>query len=716
MTPASTLPATVITVADILRDHLAATGQSMRALSLAAGLNPKAVGDLINARIERSHTDALQKLSLIVGQDLTAIPMTRSATVADVIAMLHQTPPAGWSTSALRGTTSALKLYGRLAGNGKGPDFTMIDRASVRQFLATSTPAALGVSQATWNAYASHLRALLDQIGGTGRPVQIRDVTGRWRQLYDAAAGLGLPRDLLYAAGPFFAWCDAQGLGFADVVAATFVAYRDHRVARGRVTARDAKDTKTAKRARDLWNRLASRPDFADLGVRAAEQPFPDGRVRYAMPEALLAPLLAEFDELVVPWATGRTTPQGRPVDAILDEMEAFAAPPKSAKIARAQQFNGKASQNRRSEREERLRAHGVLLDGRTWGPKRVDVARAGIVSLVKCCYAATDTLIETMAELVEPDLLEAAAEALDEATDIDDLGSSYVSDLLKVVRKIAVGFVGVDVATAMRIGNIIAKYTPDRAGVSPRNKLRLQQFTPERIEAFCAMSGAILAEVNAEMARRRAANRRAATAGQPKVETLDAEIACKLELVVAHDIFCARAPRKANVLGIDLARHVREDHEGHVVIELPPEMVKGNRKLVIPLNAQMSAVFRQHVAKARPRLLTEANKGSTMLFPARKSSRGHYTCLITQLMREIHERVGVRFNPHLYRHLLGWIWLRDDPRRLPQVQVLLGHKKIETTLRFYAELDETLALQAWSDQLEKHANGDVRNRCAVAA
>lgn len=232
------------------------------------------------------------------------------------------------------------------------------------------TPASLGVSPAMCAAYASHLRALLDMVGGGGRTPQIRDVTGRWRWLYDAVAETDLPQDLVWAAGPFFAWCDAQGLEFTDVTADTFVAYRDHRVAHGGVTAGEAKHTKASKRSRDLWNHLDDHPCFAALGVSAVEQPFTDGRVRYATPDALLAPLLAEFDQKVVPWATGLTTPQGRSVDELLDEIDAIAAPVANAKVAAARRYNGKTSQNRKSEREERLRAHGVLLAARMWGPK----------------------------------------------------------------------------------------------------------------------------------------------------------------------------------------------------------------------------------------------------------------------------------------------------------------------------------------------------------
>lgn len=61
---------------------------------------------------------------------------------------------------------------------------------------------------------------------------------------------------------------------------------------------------------------------------------------------------------------------------------------------------------------------------------------------------------------------------------------------------------------------------------------------------------------------------------------------------------------------------------------------------------------------------------------------------------------MSVKINPHLYRHFLGWLWLREDPDRLPDVQRLLGHKRLETTLAHYAEIDEDLALDRWSKYL----------------
>ena len=183
------------------------------------------------------------------------------------------------------------------------------------------------------------------------------------------------------------------------------------------------------------------------------------------------------------------------------------------------------------------------------------------------------------------------------------------------------------------------------------------------------------------------------------------AELAGLLEVALAHEIMLARAPRPGNLLDIDLAAHVRRRADGGVTIELPKHLVKNRVDLAIPLSGRASAFFDTYVEKARPLLLTARNAANSRLFPARHADEGHYSALTKRLIDEVHRRIGVRIHPHLYRHILGWIWLRENPGALPAVQRLLGHKKLETTLKFYVELDETLALQQWADFQEKKRN-----------
>jgi hypothetical protein len=680
--------------ADHVRAYLAATGKSMRALSLELGQGEKFVADILGGKSKRPGAAALERLSAAIGVDLAALPVARQVTAEDVLRRLREKPPAGWSRSQVSGSISAVNWYVRASG-AAGPSVTILDRIGVRAWLSSTTAAAQGVAPRTFSTYSSHLRDVLDLVAGAGRDRTIRDVTGPWRVLYDTLKGSDVNEHQTYVAGPFFAWADEAGIAIADVSAESFEGYLAHRLSNGKVTVDASQHRSVAQDVVSLWNRLAGIDAFNSLGVRPVISPFADGRDRYGMPEELLAPLLDEFDNRVLPWARGETDPHGTPVDVILDKLDPVAVEPADPKKAKLRAFLGKQTRVRRQGREERLRAAGVLLGNACWKQNTAENARAAVKSLAMALWAQTGFVIGSIEELTDPEILEAAATALDEATDEEDIGSSYLETVLKRAKKLADGYVGRPAQEVAAVAELLAGFKPDFAGIAPRNRTKLQQLTPERIQRFLGMSAEIIAEVNREVRRRRAAGK----------SELDAPLVALLEVALAHDIMLARAPRPGNLLAIDLDRHLRRRADGGVTIELPAHLVKTRVALSIPLGKRQSEFFDAYVEKVRPALLTAANSSNTHLFPARQAAHRSSSTLLKRLIDEVHHRVGIRIHPHLYRHIIGWIWLRKDPGALPAVQKLLGHRRLETTMKFYCELDETLALQQWADQLEDAAN-----------
>ena len=687
-------------IADHIRTHLSATGKSRRALSLEVGKGEKFVADILSGKSKRPTPAALAKLSAVIGVDLAALPVQRQVTAADMEKMIRERPPADWSTSKVSGALSALGWFVRRSDAG-GPQVTILDRSKGRAWLSSTTAAAQGMAASTFDTYSSHLRDLFDIAAGTGRPRAIRDVSGTWRVLYEAIRNSAAKTYEHLEAGPFCAWCDGLGLTIADVRPETFTDYLAARLASGKVTMDQSKHRDTAMEAMWLWNRLATREEFQAMGVRAVVSPFTDGRDRYGMPEDLLAPLLAEFDDRVLPWAQGKTGPDGTPVDTILDKLEPVEVENIDPRKQKLQAFVGRQTRVRRQGREDRLRGAGVLLGDACWKSNTAANARAAVKSLAMALWSQTEFVVTSIEELTDPEVLEAAATALDEATDEDGIGSSYLETVLKRAKKLAVGFVKRSAEDLASIDTLVKGFAPDFAGIAPRNRIKLQQLTPERVDRFLGMSGEIIAEVNREIARRRR-SARAAGAEKPGI---DADLAALLEVAVAHDIMLARAPRPGNLLAIDLAAHVRRRADGGITIELPPELVKNNIALAIPLGERQSSFYDSYVARVRPALLTDDNRENSLLFPARRSHHGSCSTLTKRLVDEVHRRVGIRTHPHLYRHIVGWIWLREDPNALPAVQKLLGHKRLETTMEFYAELDVTLALQTWADYLERKSN-----------
>lgn len=133
-------------------------------------------------------------------------------------------------------------------------------------------------------------------------------------------------------------------------------------------------------------------------------------------------------------------------------------------------------------------------------------------------------------------------------------------------------------------------------------------------------------------------------------------------------------------------------------------DAVKGAKRAV-PLGDRASRLMRNYIDKIRPILLHPDDKANPYLFPRQEGGKfeinAPYRGSLKRVTRLLHQHVGVQINPHLYRHLIGWIWLKESMNNLPRVQRLLGHKSLQTTVEYYAELDDSLVMNGWQTYLE---------------
>ena len=81
---------------------------------------------------------------------------------------------------------------------------------------------------------------------------------------------------------------------------------------------------------------------------------------------------------------------------------------------------------------------------------------------------------------------------------------------------------------------------------------------------------------------------------------------------------------------------------------------------------------------------------------------------LSEQLVALIQTRVGVRITPHQFRHLAARVVLRAAPGAYGTAQQLLAHKRLKTTMGFYAEID-TLSAGRQYDQILQGVAGRRR-------
>ena len=718
--------------AEIIRAHLARTGQSMRGLSLEAGLGPDAVHNILNRPGHRATRRTLDRLGAVIGVVLPE-PVVCPVTWAEAARLVDGMAKTAGRRDVLR---SRVRSYLRLAG--LVAETAQVDRAAVITFFTSATPVELGLSQGSFETYKSDVLAVADHALGS-RPARRRsaqDLGGVHGDLYRAIVEAEeLPPRFRYAAGPILVYLEERGLPPAALTADVLADYVPHRREQGVKGEEQVRDHVRA--VASLWTRLSALPAFDRFGLQPVAHPLENRRDKYNVDEAVFSPLLEAFDGEIAPWAQGRRSATGEDHASFLARLDAMAPEPTGKKaLLRKKHSAGKDASGpaapvdravEPSRRDVLLAEAGFCVDGRTWGDATLASRRHQVIALAKALHAETDFLIETLDELTDPEVVEAAAGALSRAN-AGPHASSYVESVLKVILKIARGFVRRPESEIAEVRTLLNGYRTGK-GIAPRNRAKLSHLTVEREKRFKGLSGRILRDVNAEVRLRRAERKRLAAGAAGAVEAAgpaDAQgpgdrdrvpdpfplwtpvMARQVMCAVAHDLMMARAPRSANVIGVRLD-WIRW-REKIAVVEVPAREVKGWRfndpPLVIELGPAESKLLRRFVETVRPHALGPGGARNPYLFPSQ--ARGSaarpgepYKGLLRMLCREVHRRAGFRLHPHLYRHALGWIWLREDPSQLPSVQVLLGHRSIKTTAAYYAEVDQEHALRHWRAYLD---------------
>ena len=699
-----------MTLQFILQTHLQSSGLSARALSLSSGLGEKAVTDILNRPGHRPLRATIERLERATGLSLADQVDFDPRTWQDLLQELERSAEAGDGVAGRR----AARVRWLLRKAGWVAQTRAVCRHDAIDFFASHRPASVGLSKRSYATYKSDILAALSPNSIRARKRTILDIGGPLRALYDRISEADIADDLKRASGPILTWLHDQGLRPSDLTTDRLWSYHEYR---REVAGKDeGACRKHVRRVASLWCALAGHPHFQGLGFRPIDHPFGDGRDRFGVPDAAIATLMEEWDSRVEPWARGLASRTGQTRAEFIAELDAAEAASETAVSDKKRRLRATRHARRKtartagepsSSRDELLRAHGFLTAKDCWSDKTARTRRAQIVALAKALCATADVAPDSLAELADPEILEAAAEALADANADDAYDSAYVSSALTTVKKIAVGLLRCPDEQRDEIRELVRTFKPLRTGLAPRNRARLQQFTEDRIQATIDLSDEIIRDVNAEIRRRREAGRKKHGRLPRARDVYDPRLARQVMAALAHDIMLKRGPRSANLIGMRLDWISWQ--AGLATIIIPAAEVKSRAAsdpdLPIPLGPRTSRLLARYLDGVREAALLPGDERNPFLFPGQDDRSGAlgrpYTGLLKRVVACVHDRVGVRINPHLYRHLIGWIWLKDDIEALPQVQRLLGHKSLQTTITHYVEIDETLAFDRWQERME---------------
>ena len=283
-----------MTIQEHIRHYLEKSGSTRHALALQAGLNPRAVRDILEIPGIRSDRKTLDALGEIMGIHLPT--PAQHETYARLINNFSQSTGDKKVDRRNRVLTSRLKTF--LSAAGWVAETELVNRHRAIEKLSSWSAATLNLSDGSFVTYKSDILTAISMHAGRNRPSGIRDVSGVYRQLHKQLNESDFPDDLKLISGTFFLYLDKGGISPGDVTPDTLSDYYLHRLA---VSPKgEAKCKKHVKRVATLCTRLAEDPDFDSFGFSAAQHPFPDARNKYGVEASVFSDLLSEFDGPVV--------------------------------------------------------------------------------------------------------------------------------------------------------------------------------------------------------------------------------------------------------------------------------------------------------------------------------------------------------------------------------------------------------------------------------
>ena len=164
-------------------------------------------------------------------------------------------------------------------------------------------------------------------------------------------------------------------------------------------------------------------------------------------------------------------------------------------------------------------------------------------------------------------------------------------------------------------------------------------------------------------------------------------------------------------MVGLDLDKNVIRIGQGKdkpVHLYVPASDVKNEVDLEFPLPDSTVRLLDAYVEDYRPLLIRKPNR---WLFPGLGKDHKSRHTLAGQIGDIIEAELGFRITPHQFRHICGYLYLRANPGGYEVVRCLLGHKSIETTIRFYAGMEGVAAAREYASVLEEYKSGKTLPR-----
>ncbi len=223
------------------------------------------------------------------------------------------------------------------------------------------------------------------------------------------------------------------------------------------------------------------------------------------------------------------------------------------------------------------------------------------------------------------------------------------------------------------------------REGMTPKNLALVRQVLTEGVW------NEVLSLPNALMQQARLAKDQA---------PIKAAVKAQHAVAIAIETF---APvRLSNLISIELDKNLIKPGglETPYWLVFPDYDVKNSVSLDFKFDQPLTDLIGEYIHDFRPTLLRGSN--SNWLFPGQDGELKSGLMFSKQITERIQKAIGLRITVHQFRHASAAFYLNYHPGDYETVRKFLGHKDIQTTIRFYCGLGTIAATEQFGKLIRK--------------
>jgi integrase len=179
-------------------------------------------------------------------------------------------------------------------------------------------------------------------------------------------------------------------------------------------------------------------------------------------------------------------------------------------------------------------------------------------------------------------------------------------------------------------------------------------------------------------------------------------------QLAVAIAILTFAPVRLSNLVSIELGQNLIKPGGLNMPYWLvfPHYDVKNRVDLNFQFDQPLTDLIDEYVHDFRSAVLHGAN--SSWLFPGEGGRPKTRVMFGIQITKRIEKAVGLRITPHQFRHAAAAVYLKHRPGDYETVRRLLGHRSIDTTIKFYCGLETMHATEQFGKLIRQQIKFDT--------